>query len=298
MATTIASSQSLLPKASKSTINPEDVLRIIAKHANSRGALIAILEDIQSAYSFLPRDALRVVAKKTGCSMVDIYGVATFYKVFSLQPRGEHLCSVCMGTACHVRGSPQILSEFEARLGVKPGETTPDRSFTLTTVNCVGACALGPVVVTDGEYHRHTTTKNVPGIIQQCLDAGREAKVTGDERIFRVSVACPVCNRSLMDHAHLLDGAPTVHVTITHGSIHGWLRLSSLYGDYRMEAEHDVPPDAIATFFCPRCHAELKATRVCASCEAPMIPLLVRAGGILQICSRRGCKEHMIDLGD
>jgi NADH:ubiquinone oxidoreductase subunit E len=294
----IAPTPSLPPKASKSTINPEDVLRIVAKHEKSRGALIAILEDIQATYNFLPRDALRIVAKKTDCSMVDIYGVATFYKVFSLQPRGEHLCSVCLGTACHVRGAPRILEEFQTRLGVKPGETTPDRTFTLATVNCVGACALGPVVVLDGEYHRHTTTKNVQPILQQCLDTGREHQVTGDERIFRVVVACPVCNRSLMDPEHSLDGAPTVHITITHGSKHGWLRLSSLYGDYRIQTEHDIPRDTIATFFCPRCHAELKSTRACGRCEAPMIPLLVRAGGILQFCSRRGCKEHMIDLGD
>jgi NADH:ubiquinone oxidoreductase subunit E len=290
--------QSIVPKALKAAINPEDVIRICDKHHGERGALIAIMEDVQANYNYLPREALMIVSKKTGCSMVDIYGVATFYKVFSLQPRGRHLCTVCMGTACHVRGAPRVLEEFENQMEIKAGETTADRNFSLVTVNCLGACALGPVVVVDGEYHRNTNSKSVAPIIEKSLAAGREQQVSGDERIFRVALACPVCNRSLMDHDHLIDGAPMVHVTITHGSVHGWLRMSSLYGDYRIETEHEVPADTIATFFCPRCHAELKTTRACARCDAPMIPLIVREGGILQICARRGCKEHMLDLGD
>ena len=285
-------------KAAKTAISPEVVIRICDKYQGARGALIGILEDIQATYNYLPKDALKIVAKRTGYSMVDIYGVATFFKVFSLQPRGRHLCSVCVGTACHVRGSPRVLEEVERKLGVKPGETTADRRFSLATVNCLGACALGPVVVVDGEYHRNTTTKDVQSIIDKSLQEGAQQKVSGDDRIFRVAVACPVCNRSMMDHDHLMDGAPMIHITITHGSAHGWLRMSSLYGDYRIQSEHDIPDDAITTFFCPRCHAELKQTRACARCDAPMIPLLVRDGGILQICSRRGCKEHMLDLGD
>ena len=291
-------SQSLAPKVAKTAINPEVVIRICDKYQGTRGALIAILEDVQATYNYLPREALKIVSKRTGTSMVDIYGVATFYKVFSLEPRGRHLCTVCMGTACHVRGAPRVLEEFERQLGVKAGGTTADREFSLTTVNCVGACALGPVAVVDGVYHRNSTSKSVKPIIEECLHEGARQKVSGDDRIFRVGVACPVCNRSLMDHDHLLDGAPMIHITITHGGQHGWLRLSSLYGDYRTQMEHEIPADAIATFFCPRCHAELKQTRACARCDAPMIPLLVREGGILQVCSRRGCKEHMLDLGD
>jgi len=191
-----------------------------------------------------------------------------------------------------------VLEAFEQELGVRAGETTADREFSLTTVNCVGACALGPVAVVDGEYHRNTNSKSVPPIIHQCVHDGAAQKVSADDRIFRVAVACPVCNRSLMDHEHLLDGAPMIQITATHGSKHGWLRLSSLYGDYRIQSEQEIPAETIVTFFCPRCHAELKQTRACARCDAPMIPLLVREGGILQVCSRRGCKEHMLDLGD
>src|ERR1017187_10266359 len=130
----------------------EPVSGIVEKHAGRRGGLIAILQNIQSRYGYLPADALRSVAEKTGRPLVDIYGVATFYHSFCLRPRGRHMCSVCLGTACHVRGGPIIAEEFERELAVRPGETTSDREFTLETVNCLGACALGPIVVADGHY--------------------------------------------------------------------------------------------------------------------------------------------------
>ena len=118
-----------------------------------------------------------------------------------------------------------------------------------------------------------------------------------DERVFGVSVSCPSCNRSLMTREHLLDGQPMVRVTVSFGRKHGWMRLSSLYGDYRIESEYDIPRGAVAHFFCPQCHAELRSTGLCPNCDAPMIVLLVRGGGTVQFCSRRGCQEHMLDLG-
>ncbi|MFH1999433.1 MAG: NAD(P)H-dependent oxidoreductase subunit E, partial [Planctomycetota bacterium] len=125
------------PNASSNTLN---------KDSN----LISLLEGIQAKYGYLPEDALRNVAKDTGRSLVDIYGVATFYKAFSLKPRGKHLISVCLGTACHVSGGPIIAKEFERQLKIKAGGTTEDREFTLETVACLGACAIGPVAVVDG----------------------------------------------------------------------------------------------------------------------------------------------------
>ncbi len=134
-------------------MNPEPILRIIENHTRgSQTGLISILEDIQADYSYLPEEALRIVSEKTGRSLVDIYGVATFYKAFSLKPRGKHLISACLGTACHVRGGRAVASEFQRQLGIKPGETTSDNLITLETVNCLGACALGPIVVVDGHY--------------------------------------------------------------------------------------------------------------------------------------------------
>lgn len=129
------------------------VSAIVEKYGGSQDSLVSILQDIQSEYRYLPEEAIRVVAQQLEISLIRVYGVATFFKAFSLEPRGEHIVSVCLGTACHVRGAPAVLDEMKRQLSVEAGETTPDMEFTLETVNCVGACALGPIVVIDGEYH-------------------------------------------------------------------------------------------------------------------------------------------------
>jgi NADH-quinone oxidoreductase subunit E len=278
-------------------INPEGVFQIVDRHNHRQGALISILEDVQAEYNYLPEAALKIVASRTGRPLVDIYGVATFYRGFSLKPRGAHLVSVCMGTACHVRGAPKTLGGFEACLYVKAGETSEDREYSLSTVNCLGACALGPVAVVDGEYYRNVKENDVNGILGRASRINGAPKMTDDERVFGVSVACPNCNRSLMTHEHLLDGQPMVRITASFGRKHGWFRLSSLYGDYRVQSEYEIPAGAIIHFFCPQCHAEFKSTRICPNCDALMIVLLVRGGGTIRFCSRSGCKEHMLDLG-
>ncbi|NQT48944.1 MAG: NADH-quinone oxidoreductase subunit NuoE [Chloroflexi bacterium] len=129
------------------------VSAIVEKYGGSQDNLVSILQDIQSEYRYLPEEAIRAVAQELDLPVIRVYGVATFFKAFSLEPRGEHIVSVCLGTACHVRGAPAVLDEMKRRLSVEAGETTPDMEFTLETVNCVGACALGPIVVIDGEYH-------------------------------------------------------------------------------------------------------------------------------------------------
>ncbi len=282
----------------KTVFNPEDISQITTKHRGSHGSLISILEDIQATYNYLPRQALEIVSEATGHSLVDIYGVATFYQSFSLEPRGDHVVSVCAGTACHVRGAPTILNEFERKLDLKAGKTSADRMFTLTTVNCLGACALGPVAVVDGEYHRNVTTRAVGQIVEDCRRTAEDSRSIKDSGLFKVEVACPVCNRDLLTHDHMLDGYPMVHVTASFGRKHGWMRFSSMWGDYRVESEHEAPDNTIIDFFCPKCHAELRSTKLCPRCDASMIPLFVRGGGVIQFCSRRGCKEHMLDLGD
>lgn len=123
------------------------------KHNEKQAGIITTLEGIQEEYGYLPEEALRNLANETGHSLIDIYGVATFFKAFSLTPRGKHYVTVCLGTACHVRSAPQILEKIERDLDVKVGQTTKDNLFTLEAVNCLGACALGPIVVVDGEYH-------------------------------------------------------------------------------------------------------------------------------------------------
>ncbi len=116
-------------------------------------SLISLLSEIQDRYHYLPHQALVLLSETLDVPLSQIYGVATFYHAFSLKPRGAHLVRVCMGTACHVRGAPQILDRMEKKLGIHAGETTRDRSVTLETVNCLGACALGPIAVIDDKYN-------------------------------------------------------------------------------------------------------------------------------------------------
>ncbi len=130
----------------------EHVDRILADHRGERGPVVAILQDLNIEFGYLPKQALRYVAERLDIPVSRVYHVATFYKAFSLTPRGEHVIKVCMGTACHVRGAPRVLEALENRLEIRSGQTTKDRKFTLETVNCLGACAMGPVVVIDDEY--------------------------------------------------------------------------------------------------------------------------------------------------
>jgi NADH-quinone oxidoreductase subunit E len=276
-------------------MNPVDIDGGLKKQLGERESLIAILENIQAKYGYLPENALRKTAEETGRSLVDIYGVATFYRAFSLKPRGRHLISACLGTACHVRGGPVVAGEIEKQLGVKPGQTTSDKEFTFETVNCLGACALGPIVVVDGRYFSNVDTSKVKPIIEAAREGLDKTVVRGDERVFPVEVSCSRCNHSLMDSSHLIDGHPSIRITISFGNVHGWLALSSLYGSYNVSSEYEIPPDTIVNFFCPAV-VELLGASDCSECGAPMVPMIVRGGGIVQICSRRGCKGHMLDL--
>lgn len=258
--------------------------------------LIAVLEDIQKHYNYLPEEALREVANSLEIPFKDVYGVSTFYKSFSLKPRGKHLVSVCLGTACHVRGAPAIAAEFEKQLGIRAGETTPDKEFTLETVNCLGACALGPIVVADGEYFSSIKKANVKQIIEKTKTGLERFDVKEDKRFFPVEVSCSRCNHTLMNPKHKIDGYPCIHITISFGRKHGWYRTSSLYGSYNFESEHEIPINTELNFFCPHCHADLTGGSECPECGLAMVPMIVRGGGTIQICPRRGCKGHILDV--
>ncbi len=273
------------------------ILPIVEKYKGRRGGLISILEEIQSKFGYLPEDVLKVVADQTGRSLIDIYGVATFYRAFRLTPRGKHVTSVCLGTACHVRGGPAVAEEFEKQLKVtSDGGTTEDKEITLETVRCLGACALGPIVVVDGHCFANVTTTRVGEIIRKTRAGLDAAAGRDDQRVFPIEVSCPRCNHTLMDQAHLVDGVPSIRMTVSYGQEHGWLRLSSLYGSYTIESGGEIPMGIVVNFFCPHCHAELIGAWNCTMCDAPMVPMIVHGGGIVQICSRRGCKSHMLDL--
>ena len=157
-------------------VSARDAGLVIGDHAvGDSTALISLLSAIQERYHYLPHNALVLLGETLSIPLSQIYSVATFYNAFSLQPRGAHLVRVCMGTACHVRGSPQILNRLETRLRVHAGETTRDRNVTLETVNCLGACALGPIVVTDGAYTGQTDIAKVDRLLKD-LARAREAK--------------------------------------------------------------------------------------------------------------------------
>jgi NADH-quinone oxidoreductase subunit E len=161
------SKPSVSPATKTRNINREKVEAIICKFSGSRDSLVSILQDIQAEYHYLPEDALRVVARQLDLQLIQVYGVATFFKAFYLKPRGEHIVTCCLGTACHVRGAPAVLDEVRRRLGIEPGETTEDMRFTLETVNCLGACALGPIMVVDGEYHGQMNPGKVKKVLKQ-----------------------------------------------------------------------------------------------------------------------------------
>lgn len=146
-------------------IDQNKIGAIINRYECKDEFLILILQDIQSEYKYLPKDVLFYVAEKLGVPLTQIYRIATFYKAFSLEPMGKHLVKVCLGTACHVRGGQRILDTVERVLGVRSGETTPDCKFTLQRVNCLGCCALGPVMVVDDEYHGGLQSAKVEEIL-------------------------------------------------------------------------------------------------------------------------------------
>jgi NADH:ubiquinone oxidoreductase subunit E len=129
--------------------------------------LIEVLQDVQDMYGYISENAMEIVAKELGVPLMEVYRAANFYKTFSLKPRGKNIVTICTGTACHVRGSNLLIDQLQGQLGIKPGDTTEDGQFTLECVNCVGACALGPIVITNGDTYNHHMT---PGNLRKMID--------------------------------------------------------------------------------------------------------------------------------
>ena len=137
--------------------------------------LIEVLQDVQDTWGYVSQESMITISRELGVPLIEVYRSASFYKAFSLVPRGEHVITVCMGTACHVRGAAPIVEQAAGLLGVGPGGTTDDGLFTLESVNCLGACALGPVVVLDGVYYDHMTPRKLSRLIESVRGAGNEA---------------------------------------------------------------------------------------------------------------------------
>lgn len=145
----------------------ENIDSILEKHGYNPSAIIQILTDIQKIYNYLPEEILIYLSQVIKVPLSKIYSIATFYSVFSLEPRGKHTITICMGTACFVRGAENVLKRIEDRLEIKAGSTSEDKLFTLETVNCLGACALAPIVVVDGKYHPKTTVQKCDAILDK-----------------------------------------------------------------------------------------------------------------------------------
>ena len=145
----------------------EKVDQIVDKHGGEASSLIQILLDIQSENNWLPKEALERVGEKLQVPFTRIQHIATFYKAFSLVPKGRHQIHICLGTACHVRGAPRVLDRVEEVTGIKPGETDLDLKFSLETVNCLGCCALGPVMEIDGKAHGNVAPGDTADVLNK-----------------------------------------------------------------------------------------------------------------------------------
>jgi NADH:ubiquinone oxidoreductase subunit E len=140
--------------------------KILKRYDNNSANVLAVLQDIQASENYLPRKTLEEVSTRLKVPLTQIYHLATFYRSFSLTPRGRHLVTVCTGTACHVKGAASILNTLERELKVQAGETTGDQEYTLETVNCLGSCALAPLVVIDHHYHGRILGSGVMSLLK------------------------------------------------------------------------------------------------------------------------------------
>jgi NADH-quinone oxidoreductase subunit E len=153
---------------------------IIDRYEGRASSILAILQDIQAKEKYLPKETLEHVGERLRVPINKIYRIATFYRAFSLTPRGLHEIQVCLGTACHVRGGIRIVDRLTTELGIRAGETTPDRKFTLETVNCLGVCASGPILVVDGNYFAKMNSAQVRGILNQ-FDGEKKESLNGKD---------------------------------------------------------------------------------------------------------------------
>jgi NADH-quinone oxidoreductase subunit E len=145
-----------------------DFSDIVQKYGNDKKNTLAMLQDIQRKYNHIPREAMDLLSEQLDVPLCKLYGIATFYKSLSLKPRGRNVIRVCDGTACHIRSSRLLIDEIERLLGIRPGETSPDGEFTLETVNCLGSCAIAPVMVMNETYYGKVTPAKLRDIISKC----------------------------------------------------------------------------------------------------------------------------------
>ena len=150
----------------------KQIKEIIARYKDEKTPLMMILSDIQKEYGYIPLEVQELVSDETGIPVAEIYGVVTFYSFFSLNPKGKYVVGVCLGTACYVKGSQQIIDKFQELLGIKPGETTPDGLFTLSALRCIGACSIAPAVNINGKVYPKMTVAKVAELVEEYRNGG------------------------------------------------------------------------------------------------------------------------------
>jgi NADH:ubiquinone oxidoreductase subunit E len=148
-------------------MNEEKLAEILGKYQADQSTIIAVLQDIQEEFGYLPKDVLKTVSKEMNIPISRVLSLATFFNAFSLKPKGKHPINVCMGTACHVRGAQLILEKLERELKIKSGDTTPDGNFSLEEVRCVGCCGLAPVIMVGDEFHGKLSQTKIPGVLRK-----------------------------------------------------------------------------------------------------------------------------------
>ena len=150
----------------------KQIEEIIARYHDEKTPLMMILSDIQREYGYIPLEVQEVVSEKTGIPVAEIYGVVTFYSFFSLNPKGKYVIGICLGTACYVKGSQQVIDKFSEILGIKPGETTKDGLFTIDALRCIGACGIAPAISINGKVYPKVAVSTVPAIIDEYRKLG------------------------------------------------------------------------------------------------------------------------------
>ncbi len=148
-------------------VSNEEVSSIIDAYPRDRRYALAVMQDMQRTFNYVPENGLIATAEHLDCSVAQLYSMATFYKALSLKPKGKHIIKVCDGTACHLRGANNLVTGVKRELGIVPGEVTADGEFSLELVNCLGSCALAPVLVIDGVYHNKVKIDAIPSILKE-----------------------------------------------------------------------------------------------------------------------------------
>ncbi|MBQ6360285.1 MAG: NAD(P)H-dependent oxidoreductase subunit E [Lachnospiraceae bacterium] len=156
-------------------IRTEEITAILQEYPREQRYCLAMMQDMQRKYNYIPREGMEALSEYLGCPLSSLYSMATFYKALSLTPKGEHIIKLCDGTACHIRGSMNLRDGIRRHLGIGDGETTPDGLFSLEQVNCLGSCAMAPVMVVDGTYYGKMTMEKLPQILDSYRGAGDTA---------------------------------------------------------------------------------------------------------------------------